>query len=129
MSTIPATKPAEQGTARASSDRRMRIDQLSDAEALTSLNSTPEGLSAEEAGNRLREFGPNVIAEVPPEEINALRWRALTLPTAATVALAAAWRMPGNNNFFLLMIPLLARVYAAIGRRRALRQPAAPATP
>jgi uncharacterized membrane protein len=70
-----------------------------------------------------------VRAEVPPEEINALRWRALTLPTAATVALAAAWRMPGNNNFFLLMIPLLARAYAAIGRRRALRQPVAATAP
>lgn len=59
---------------------------------------------------------------VPPEELNALRWRALTLPTAATAALLAAPHMPGNNNFFLLTIPLLARVYAAIGRRRALRR-------
>ena len=59
---------------------------------------------------------------VPPEELNALRWRALTLPTAATAALLAAPHIPGNNNFFLLTIPLLARVYAAIGRRRALRR-------
>lgn len=63
-----------------------------------------------------------VRAGVPPEEVNALRWRALTLPTAATAALLAAPHMPGNNNFFLLTIPLLARVYAAIGRRRALRR-------
>lgn len=69
-----------------------------------------------------------VRADVPPEEISALRWRALTLPTAATIALVTAWRMPGNNNFFLLLIPLLARAYAAIGRRRALRQLAMPAT-
>ncbi|MGN2248718.1 DUF1211 domain-containing protein [Frateuria edaphi] len=67
-------------------------------------------------------------ADVPPEEINALRWRALTLPTAATIALLTAWRMPGNNNFFLLSIPLLARAFAALGRRRALRLPATPAT-
>ncbi|MGN2253118.1 TMEM175 family protein [Frateuria sp. GZRe12] len=67
-------------------------------------------------------------ADVPPEEINALRWRALTLPTATTIALLMAWRMPGNNNFFLLSIPLLARAYAALGRRRALRLPASPAT-
>jgi uncharacterized membrane protein len=65
--------------------------------------------------------------EVAPEEIHALRWRALTLPTAATVALLAAPHMPGNNNFFLLMIPLLARIYAGIGRRRALRRMAAQA--
>jgi len=63
-----------------------------------------------------------VRAGVPPEELNALRWRALTLPTAATAALLAAPHIPGNNNFFLLTIPLLARVYAAIGRRRALRR-------
>jgi uncharacterized membrane protein len=63
-----------------------------------------------------------VRAGVPPEKVNALRWRALTLPTAATAALLAAPHMPGNNNFFLLTIPLLARVYAAIGRRRALRR-------
>jgi uncharacterized membrane protein len=67
-------------------------------------------------------------ADVPPEEINALRWRALTLPTAATIALLTAWCMPGNNNFFLLSIPLLARAFAALGRRRALRLPATPAT-
>lgn len=63
-----------------------------------------------------------VRAGVPPEEVNALRWRALTLPTAATAALLAAPHMPGNNNFFLLTIPLLARVFPAIGRRRALRR-------
>lgn len=60
--------------------------------------------------------------EVAPEEVNALRWRALTLPTAATVALLAAPHMPGNNNFFLLTIPLLARAYSSVGRRRALRR-------
>ena len=70
-----------------------------------------------------------VRADVPPEEVNALRWRSLTLPTAATIALLTAWHMPGNNNFSLLLIPLLARAYAAFGRRRALRQLATPATP
>ncbi|HKR76913.1 MAG TPA: TMEM175 family protein [Rhodanobacter sp.] len=69
-----------------------------------------------------------VRAGVPPEEVNALRWRALTLPTAATAALLAAPHMPGNNNFFLLTIPLLARIYVAIGRRRALRRMDAAAT-
>ena len=68
-----------------------------------------------------------VRAGVPPEELNALRWRALTLPTAATAALLAAPHIPGNNNFFLLTIPLLARVYVAIGRRRALRRMSAAA--
>lgn len=59
-----------------------------------------------------------IRAGVAPEEANMLRWRALTLPTAAAAALLAAPHMPGNNNLFLLTIPLLARIYAAIGRRR-----------
>lgn len=69
----------------------------------------------------------HVRAEVAEADVHALRWRALTLPTAAAIALLAAWRMPGNNNLFLLAIPLLARLYAAIGRRRALRRVAAAA--
>lgn len=63
-----------------------------------------------------------VRAGIAPEELHALRWRALALPSAALVSLLAAWRMPGNNNFFLLAIPLLVRIYSAIGRRRAQRQ-------
>ncbi|MBA2079719.1 TMEM175 family protein [Rhodanobacter sp. PCA2] len=58
----------------------------------------------------------------PPEEVNALRWRTLALPTAATAALLAAPHIPGKNNILLLAIPLLARIYAAVGRRRALRR-------
>lgn len=63
-----------------------------------------------------------IRTDVAPAEVGALRWRALTLPTAATAALLAAPHIPGNNNFFLLSIPLLARIYVAIGRRRALRR-------
>ena len=69
-----------------------------------------------------------VRAGLAPEELNAMRWRALALPTAALLSLLAAWRMPGNNNFFLLAIPLLVRLYLGIGRRRALRQVTAAAT-
>ena len=69
-----------------------------------------------------------VRAGLAPEELNGMRWRALALPTAALLSLLAAWRMPGNNNFFLLAIPLLVRLYIGIGRRRALRQVTAAAT-
>ena len=71
---------------------------------------------------RLALRAGRVRAGVPPEEVNALRWRALTLPTAATASLLAAPYVPGNNNFFFLTVPLLARIYAAIGRRLALRR-------
>jgi len=38
-----------------------RIDHLSDADALASLNSAPQGLSSAEARRRLLEFGPNHV--------------------------------------------------------------------
>lgn len=63
-----------------------------------------------------------VSADVPPAEAGAMRWRALALPTAAAAALLAAPHMPGNNNLFLLTIPLLVRGYAMIGRRRVQRR-------
>ena len=38
-----------------------RVDHLSDADALASLNSVPQGLSSAEARRRLLEFGPNHV--------------------------------------------------------------------
>jgi len=38
-----------------------RVDHLSDADALASLNSAPQGLSSAEARRRLLEFGPNHV--------------------------------------------------------------------
>ena len=45
----------------------MKIHQLVAAEAVASLNTTAEGLSAEEAARRLREYGPNRIEKVSGE--------------------------------------------------------------
>lgn len=81
----------------------MRIDQLSDADALRSLNSTPQGLSAADALKRLHEFGRNLLAEVPRE--SALRrlvaglfhFFALILWFAAALAFFAEWRAPGEG--------------------------------
>ena len=81
----------------------MRVDQLSDADALTSLNSAPEGLSAADAENRLREFGPNVIAEVARESPLRLllaglsNFFALILWLAAALAFFAEWSAPGQG--------------------------------
>lgn len=62
---------------------------------------------------------------IPPEDVAALRWRSLGLPTAAALAGIAAWWIPAYSDFLLLAIPLLVRVYARIGRRRALYRVAA----
>jgi len=63
-----------------------------------------------------------VRAEVPPEDVAALRWRSLGLPTAAALALVTAFWLPAWSDFLLLTIPLLVRWYARLGRRRELRR-------
>jgi uncharacterized membrane protein len=67
---------------------------------------------------------PYVRTDVPAEEVEAARWRSWGLPTTAALSLIAAWFAPGWNNFLLLGIPVMVRLYAAAGRRRALRQQA-----
>ncbi|MBT2116434.1 DUF1211 domain-containing protein [Dyella sp. LX-66] len=67
---------------------------------------------------------PYVRADAPAEEVEAARWRSWGLPTTAALSLIAAWFAPGWNNFLLLGIPVMVRLYAAAGRRRALRQEA-----
>jgi len=67
---------------------------------------------------------PYVRADVPPEELTATRWRSWGLPTASALAFVGAWFLPGWNNFLLVLIPVMVRIYAAAGRRHALRQQA-----
>jgi uncharacterized membrane protein len=68
---------------------------------------------------------PYVRHGIAPEDIEATRWRAWGLPAAAALTLAGAWAAPGWSNLLLLGIPLLSRLFAGLGRRRALR-PMAP---
>ncbi|MEW6324562.1 MAG: cation-transporting P-type ATPase, partial [Nitrospirota bacterium] len=81
----------------------MKIHRLSIEEALASLQSGPDGLSAEEAGRRLREFGPNRVEQVRAEP---LTWKflrgfshffALILWLAAGLAFVAEWHDPGKG--------------------------------
>jgi sodium/potassium-transporting ATPase subunit alpha len=80
-----------------------RIDHLSDADALASLNSSPEGLSTDEAHRRLREFGPNHVEETRHEHpllrfLNGLtHFFALILWVAAALAFFAEWSAPGEG--------------------------------
>lgn len=64
---------------------------------------------------------PNVRTDIPHEDIVATRWRAWGLPVATAMALVTAWFAPGYNNFLLIGIPLLVRLFAHLGRRRGLQ--------
>jgi sodium/potassium-transporting ATPase subunit alpha len=75
----------------------MKIHQLSAADAIASLNSSPQGLSSVEAERRLVEYGPNRVEEVTRESM-VLRFLkefthffALILWLAAGLAFLAEW--------------------------------------
>ena len=81
----------------------MRIHQLSAAEAIASLNSSPQGLSSAEAQRRLAEYGPNLVQEVAREAIllrflrEFTHFFALILWLAAGLAFLAEWSDPGQG--------------------------------
>ncbi|HET6553802.1 MAG TPA: TMEM175 family protein [Dyella sp.] len=102
-------------TALMSSNPRARIPELFYAATLLAAGLLQRALFA--AAMR----PPYIRPDVPAELVAATRWRSWGLPTAAAISLVAAWFAPGWNNFLLLSIPLLVRLYAAAGRRRSLR--------
>lgn len=59
--------------------------------------------------------------DLQPADAAAVLGRAWGLPLAAAVSLLLAWFYPAFNNFVLLSIPLLTRVFARIAHARALR--------
>ena len=83
------------------------VAELSIAEALASLGTSELGLTAAQAGHRLREYGPNRLAEIAQEA----RWRqllrefthffAIILWIAAGLALFAESRSPGEGMWQL----------------------------
>jgi len=81
----------------------MRIQSLSVDQALRSLNSTADGLTAAEAARRLAEYGPNRVEKVGGEHL-LLRFArefthffALVLWVAAALAFVAAHFQPGEG--------------------------------
>jgi magnesium-transporting ATPase (P-type) len=81
----------------------MRIDQLTAEQALASLGTTADGLSAAEASRRLGEFGPNEVQRVAhaPLLVRFLRefthFFAVILWVAAALAAYAEARDPGQG--------------------------------
>ncbi|MFK2902671.1 DUF1211 domain-containing protein [Dyella ginsengisoli] len=67
-------------------------------------------------GKALR--APYLRRDVAQADVVAVRARSWALPTAALLAFALAWVAPAYNNFVLLMIPLLARMFPRLARRR-----------
>lgn len=81
----------------------MRIQQLSVEEAFASLRSGPDGLAADEAESRLREFGPNEVQQVAREPLlmvflkEFVHFFALVLWIAAALAFVAEAYEPGQG--------------------------------
>jgi len=81
----------------------VKIHHLSSAQAITSLQSSADGLSAAEAARRQTEYGPNQVEELPREHLLLRLGRefthffALILWLAAALALVAEWRDPGQG--------------------------------
>ena len=102
--------------------RSSRIDHLSDADALASLNSAPQGLSTAEARRRLREFGPNHVDEMrrEPSLLRFLKglthFFALILWVAAALAFFAEWSAPGEGmakvGYAIVAVILISAVFS-----------------
>ncbi len=81
----------------------MDIARLSPDEALASLHSRREGLTAAQAGHRLAEFGPNRVEELArePAWLKFIRqfthFFALLLWLAAALSFTAEWFQPGQG--------------------------------
>ena len=81
----------------------MKIHQLAPTDAISSLNSSINGLDHAEAMRRLHEFGPNRVEEIAREHLalrflkNFTHFFALILWIAAGLAFLAEWHDPGKN--------------------------------
>jgi len=81
----------------------MKITQLSADDALTSLHSSPLGLSSAEAARRMREYGPNRVEELARESLllrfatELTRFFSVILWIAAALAFLAEWNDPGQG--------------------------------
>jgi magnesium-transporting ATPase (P-type) len=81
----------------------MKIQQLTAADAIESVHSSPTGLAQREATRRLGEFGPNELPRVPGEPLvltfakEFVHFFAIILWIAAALAFFAEIRQPGEG--------------------------------
>ena len=112
-----------------------RIDRLSNADALASLNSAPQGLSSAEARRRLLEFGPNHVEATRREHPllhflkGLIHFFALILWVAAALAFFAEWSAPGQGmakvGYAIVVVILVSAVFSFWQEYRAERTLAA----
>ncbi|MDV6344049.1 cation-transporting P-type ATPase [Nitrosomonas sp. Is37] len=85
----------------------MKIHQLTEEQAYTSLRSNPNGLSEQEAHRRLLEYGANRVEEVEEKRLlpsfiqEFTHFFALILWLAAILAFIAEWNEPGQGMAML----------------------------
>ncbi len=85
----------------------MKIHQLTEEQAYTSLRSSANGLSEQEAQRRLREYGPNRVEEIEKKHLlpsfiqEFTHFFALILWLAAILAFIAEWNAPGQGMAML----------------------------
>ena len=109
----------------------MRIHQLSEIEALSSLGTSADGLSSAEARRRLDEFGPNHVEELRREHplLRLLRefvhFFAVILWVAAGLAFFADWSAPGEGmaklGWAIVVVILVSGVFSFWQEYRAER--------
>ena len=100
----------------------MQIHQLSAADAVASLNSSPRGLSSAQAARRLAEYGPNRVEEVAGEPMllrflkEFTHFFALILWLAAALAFLAEWSDPGQGmakvGYAILVVILVSGLFS-----------------
>jgi sodium/potassium-transporting ATPase subunit alpha len=100
----------------------MQIHQLSAADAVASLNSSPQGLSSAQAARRLAEYGPNRVEEVAGEPMllrflkEFTHFFALILWLAAALAFLAEWSDPGQGmakvGYAILVVILVSGLFS-----------------
>jgi sodium/potassium-transporting ATPase subunit alpha len=81
----------------------VRIHQLSAADAIESVHSAAQGLSADEAARRLHEFGPNRMEPVAAVPVSLRLFKeffhffAIILWVATALAFLGEWNQPGQG--------------------------------
>ena len=113
----------------------MVIHQLSVDEAIASVGSKSTGLSTDQAAERLREYGPNRIAEIAAESSllrllkEFIHFFALILWIAAGFAFLAEWMAPGQGmakiGIAIVVVILVSGVFSFWQERRVERTLAA----
>lgn len=86
----------------------MKVAGLGNEEVYLNLNTLPSGLSSNEAGERLRKYGPNALAKDQGAGIIRLFWRAVLNPLVVLLAtLATISFLTGDSRAGTVMLVMI----------------------